>query len=205
MAKRQLPAAHTRPCPHASPSAALAPVATHVCAPVAQLVRPTRQRLSTGAQAWFATQPTQPPSPVHTWFEPQVVPGALFVTESTQDEAPVAHAMTPARQAFGFPLQLAPASQASQLPAAVQTCPTPHAVPAATRTAVSTHVSAPLAHEVVPTLQGEGFVGHDAPAEHATHSPAVSHTWLAPHDVPGGRTAGVSTQAEAPVAQLVVP
>jgi hypothetical protein len=163
------------------------PWSTQVCVPVLQEVMPVLQ----GApglvlHVWPATQGTHAPEPSHTLFVPQEVP-AGFGAPSTHVCAPVLHDVTPYRQAaFGLVVHDCPAVHDTQLPEPSHTLLVPQLVPAATFVVESTHTSAPVLHDVVPTLHGLGFELHVNPAVHATQLPEPLHTRLVPQLVPAG-------------------
>lgn len=196
----QLPfASHTCPAPQVVPAALFVP-STHCELPVVQLVMPLRQ-LEVGfvVHALLATQVTQLPPGLHTWFMPQLVPAARL-PESTQVCAPVVHAVMPVRQpGFGLVVHELPATQAMQLPAEVHTRSGPHAVPAVTFVE-SRHRVEPVLQSMMPDLHGApGFELHEAPATHAPQNPLASQLCAAPHDVPAAFGAP-STQTCVPVA-----
>ena len=80
----------------------------------------------------------------------------------------------------------------------------PHDVPADTLPGPSTHAEAPLAHEMMPLLHGDGLPLQPLPAVHDTQMPALLQTMLVPQLVPFGMFSD-STQTGAPVLQVVVP
>lgn len=181
----QLPfASHTWPEPQLVPAVLLVP-STHWEPPVAQLVMPLRQ-VAVGfvVQATLATQVTQLPPGLQTWFMPQPVPAARL-PESTQLCAPVVQAVTPVlHPGFGLVLHDVPATQAMQLPPALHTRSGPHAVPGVTLVESRQRVE-PVLQSMTPDLQGApGLELHDAPATHAPQKPLASQVCAAPHDVP---------------------
>jgi hypothetical protein len=91
---------HTMSVPQGVP-AGLLPLSTHVCAPVAQLVRPVRHTPGLVVQDCPAVHATQAPAPSHTMFVPQDVPAGLF-TSSTQVVVPVLQLVLPVLQGVGF-------------------------------------------------------------------------------------------------------
>lgn len=59
---------------------------------------------------------------------------------------------------------------------------------------------------MTPCLHGApGFVPHATPAVHATHEPALLHTWFVPQLAPGGRLPTPSRHAGAAPVQLCTP
>lgn len=143
--------------------------------------------------------------PLHTRFVPQEVPSASEVPLSTHCWVPVAHEVVPVWQAFAG-VQGRSGVQAPHSPAAVQTAPAPQDVAIGRNAPVSTHTGAPLAHDVLPTWQGNPAGVHAAPSMHALHAP-LRHTWPAPQvvAVPLGAFTPVSVQVWVPVAQEVAP
>lgn len=101
-------------------------------------------------------------------------------------------------------MHAAPGVHDWQVPVASQTAFVPHAVPGESDVPVSTHVSAPVAQEVVPVWHGLAGV-QERPAVHATHDPEPLQTWFVPQLVPAAIGVAVSTQVSAPVAHDVVP
>ncbi len=128
----------------------------------------------------------QKPLASQTWLEPHIVPAALGVP-SVQVCAPVAHDVTPLRQAgLGLVVQLPPDAHATHMPATLQTWSMPHEVPGAL-SASSTQTGAPVEHSMTPRRHAlPGLVVHGAPVEHVTHVPIALHTWLVPHEAPAG-------------------
>lgn len=126
----------------------------------------------------------QKPLASQTCPAPQVVPAA-FGVPSVHVCAPVAHEVTPLRQAeLGLVVQLPPEAQATHMPATLQTRSIPHEVPGAL-IASSMHTGAPVEHSTTPRRQAlPGLVVHAAPALHATQLPAALQTWLLPHEAP---------------------
>jgi hypothetical protein len=78
----------------------------------------------------------------------------------------------------------------------------PHSVPTG-RLPLVTQTDVPVAHEVVPTLQGSDGV-HVTPAVHGTQLPD-RQTWFVPQLVPSASAAPLSWQVEVPVMQVSVP
>lgn len=103
----QAPPAQTLPVPHAVPSAAKDPLATHTDAPVEHDVRPSRQGLS--AMTHDAPALHAPHTPARqTRPEPQEVPSATEAPESTQ-VAPGEHVVVPVWQGASAGVQASPA------------------------------------------------------------------------------------------------
>jgi hypothetical protein len=139
---------------------------------------------------------------LHTWFVPQLVPGAL-AAPSMQVCAPDAHEVTPAKHAPGLPVQAWPAAQATQAPLPSQTMSAPQADPAE-RLPKSRQTWAPVAQLVTPVLHAVGLVEQLAFAVHATQVPEPLQTMFVPQLVPPGLSTP-SVQVWAPVAHDVVP
>jgi hypothetical protein len=133
--------------------------------------------------AWPAVQATQVPAPLHTWFDPQLVPADLL-PESTQVWLPVLQEVVPVRQMPGLLVQAWPAVHATQPPEPLHTWLVPQLVPAGSFPVASMHTCAPELHDVVPSLHVVGLVVHDWPAVHDTQLPEPLHTWLVPQLVP---------------------
>lgn len=195
---------HTRPAPQLVPAVTF-PLSTQTELPELQSVRPaTHGAPGLVVHIWLATHMPQLPFESHTWAEPQAVP-AILLLPSTQVVAPVAHELSPLRQAgFGLVVQAMAAVQLTQLPLTLQTWLVPHVVPGG-RLPESMHVWTPVVHEVMPVLQeGLGLVVQAVPATHATHEPLALHTWSGPHAVPAV-TLVESTQRVLPVLQSMTP
>ena len=119
---------------------------------------------------------------------------------SVQTACPVAQETVPVWQGFEG-AHANPAVHATHTPAE-HTKLVPHAVPSGSN-AVSVQTGCPVEQETVPMWQG--FEGaHDAPAVHATHTPA-EHTKLVPHAVPFATAWPLSTHTGWPVEQEIVP
>lgn len=101
-------------------------------------------------------------------------------------------------------MQAEPCEQVPQNPFPSQTWFDPQDVPAPTLPVPSTHVEAPLAHEMMPVLHGDGLPLHPLPAVHDTHVPALLHTWLVPQLVPGALFVS-SRQVGTPVLHALMP
>jgi len=69
---------------------------------------------------------------------------------------------------------------------------------------LSMQVIAPVAHEVMPTLQMLGLFVHETPAVHDTQLPVLLQTMLPPHTVPAGFCV-LLLHTIVPVLQLVTP
>ena len=80
----------------------------------------------------------------------------------------------------------------------------PQGVPATTFPDPSTHVAAPVAHEVMPVLHGDGFPLQPVPAVQATQVPELLQTMLVPQLVPAGLSAS-SRQVGTPVLHALIP
>lgn len=91
--------------PQVLPVGSFAAVSTQVEAPVAHEVAPSLQTVGFVVQETPAVQETQLPAALHTRFVPHEVPAARLVAVSTQAWAPVAHEVTPVRQAVGLVAQ----------------------------------------------------------------------------------------------------
>jgi hypothetical protein len=186
--------------PHDVPFVALVPRSVHVC--VAQAKLPLWQALA-GVHAAPFVQPVQPPFS-QTPVPPSVVLHAVplgSLPEVTQVEAPVVHEVTPDWQA-AVGVHVLPAVHAAQVPLS-QTSFVPHDVPLATSVSVSTQVGAPEEQLMEPTWHAfEGV--HELPVVHAPQDP-LSQTSFVPHDVPLATLVSVSTHADVPDAQDVVP
>ena len=148
-----------------------------------------------------AAQATQAPLPSQTMPAPQPVPGDRL-PKSRQTSAPVAQLVMPVLQGVGFVVQLALAVQATQVPALLQTMFMPQPVPPGLLLS-SAQVWTPVEHDVVPFLQGPGFVEHDCPAAHATQVALPLQTMPTPQLVPGARSAPFPQVVMLP--QVVVP
>lgn len=97
-------------------------------------------------------------------------------------------------------MQAAPSWQATHLPF-WQTIPVPHDVPFAL-SALSVQTGAPVAQEIVATLQA--FVEAQAvPAAHAAHAPLL-HTIPAPQAMPFACAVPVSMHDATPAAEQIV-
>jgi hypothetical protein len=200
----QLPTpSQTWPDPQPVPAVFGVP-STQVCAPVAHEVTPLRHALGFVVHAAPAVHDTQAPLPLQTWFVPQLVPAA-FAAPFTQVCAPEAHDVTPSKHAgLGFEVHACPEVHATQDPVELHTWFVPQLVPVAF-CVPSTQTCAPLAHEVTPLKQPAfGFVLQLAPAVHATHAPAPSHTWFVPQLEPAERLPE-SMQVDVPEAHDVAP
>ena len=81
-------------------------------------------------------------------------------------------------------MQLCPSVQAPQNPLPSHTRLEPQDAPAVTLPVPSTHVEAPVEHEVMPVLHGDGLLVQPVPAVHATQVPEPLHTMLVPQPVP---------------------
>src|SRR4029077_715097 len=106
-----------------------------------------------------AVQDTQLPEPLQTMLVPQPVPAVLGLP-STHIMAPVVQEVVPLLQMPGLPMQEPPAVHETQVPPPSQTMFMPQLVPADLE-APSTQVMAPVAQEVVPSLQLFGLPVHD--------------------------------------------
>ena len=80
----------------------------------------------------------------------------------------------------------------------------PHDVPADTLPGPSTHAEAPLAHEMMPLLHGDGLPLQPLPAVHDTQVPALLQTMLVPQLVPGALFVS-SRQVGTPVLHALMP
>jgi hypothetical protein len=150
-----------------------------------------------------AAQATHDPEPLQTRLAPQAVPG-VFGAPSRQVCTPVPHEVTPWTHAvLGFVVHAWPAAHTVHCPLALHTWLVPQFVPAPL-TAPSTHVTAPVAHDVMPEKQAPGLPVQDCPALQATQPPLPSHTMPAPQAVPGDRLRK-SRQTCVPVEQLLTP
>jgi hypothetical protein len=186
--------------PFGSGAAALS---THTDVPVEQDVMPVLQGSGFVAQVWPAVQATHAPA-LQTWFDPQPVPSARTVPESTHTDVPLEHEVVPAKHGLGFPEQLTPAVQAPQTPP-LQTWFVPQIVPFASGVSrSSTQTCEPVVQEVMPPRQGFGFVVHEAPATQVLHTPALQ-TASAPQEVPSCFWVAVSRHCSVPVVQDVTP
>ena len=118
----------------------------------------------------------QKPLASHTWPAPHIVPAA-FGMPSVHVCAPVAHDVTPLRQAgLGLVVQLPPDAHATHMPATLQTWSMPHDVPGAL-SASSTQTGAPVEHSTTPRRHAlPGLVVHAAPAVQATQEPIALQT-----------------------------
>ena|SRR6478735_7101966 len=99
------------------------------------------------------------PEPLQTMFVPQLVPADLL-PPSMHICAPVVQDVVPFLQMFELVVHAAPAVHATHVPEPLHTRFMPQVVPAAVLPP-SMHVIAPVAHEVVPTLQLVGLPVHD--------------------------------------------
>ncbi len=113
------------------------------------------------------------------------------------------HAVTPAKQAFGFEVQASPAVQALQACAESQNWFGPQLAPAALG-APSTQTRLPLVQAMAPAKQAFGFAVHASPAVQAPQTWAESQTWLVPQLAPAALGAP-SAQERAPFAQAATP
>ena len=130
-----------------------------VIAPVVQDVVPFLHLFGLVVHALPTVQATQVPVPLQTRSVPQLVPGALLLP-SMHVWAPVAQDVVPFLQMFELVVHAAPAVHATHVPEPLHTRFMPQVVPAAVLPP-SMHVIAPVAHEVVPTLQLVGLLVHD--------------------------------------------
>jgi len=146
--------------PQVVPFAMGVAVSMQVCAPVAHEVVPATHLFGLVEQATPAVQEMQVPLPLHTWFVPQDVPGAIAVVVSTQVWAPVAHEVVPATHAFGLVEQARPAVQEMQVPLPLQTWFVPHDVPGAMGVVVFEQTWKPVSQVTDPATQLFGFVLH---------------------------------------------
>jgi hypothetical protein len=176
---------HTWFVPQVVPAAVL-PLSTHLGAPEAQSMTPVLH----GApgfmlQALPASHETHCPLPLHTMFEPQVVPALTSSPSMQPDDEDIPQDTTPSLQTPpGFVVQTVPAAQLVQAPA-LQTLSAPHASPSAAFTS-SRHCGAPVEHATAPFLHGfAGLVVHDAPVAHGMQVPAALQTWPIPQLEPG--------------------
>lgn len=144
----------TMPLPQADPADRL-PKSWQTGAPVWQLTMPVLQGVGFVEQFAFAVQVPQAPLPSQTMLVPQLVPPGLLLP-SAQVCAPVAHEVTPFRQAPGLVVQDWPAVQATQAPAPSQTMPTPQLVPAVVFAPSVQVVALPL-QTVLPCLHALGL------------------------------------------------
>ena len=198
----QLPLpSHTRLVPQLVPPMTLLPSA-QVIAPVAHEYTPFLQMLGLPVHDPPAVQATQAPEPLHTMFVPQLMPADLL-PPSTQVCAPVEHDVAPFLQTLGLVVHAAPAVHDTHVPEPLHTWFVPQVAPAAALPP-STQVMAPLAHEVVPTLQAVGLPVHDWPAVQETQPPPPLQTMLVPQLTPAD-LAPPSTQVMAPDEHDVVP
>jgi hypothetical protein len=194
-----VPALHTWLVPHVVPLVTF-PLAPQTAAPVEHEMVPTVQGFPVAHEV-PAAHATQVPVPLHTWFEPQLLPAGTLPLPM-QTALPVEQLMMPVVHGLPVPHET-PAVHALQLPA-LHTKFVPHVVPLGKSLGESMHVWAPLVHDVMPALHLFGLLAHEDPATHALHRPAL-HTWLTPHAVPFETLAAVSVQVELPVAHEVVP
>lgn len=193
----------TRFVPHDAPRPFGLP-STQTGAPLPQAMTPLKHGFGLVVHDAPALHVAQVPVPLHTWFVPQMVPGALFAVPSVHTGAPVAQEMTPCLQMLGLVVHVAPALQATHAPPPLQTCPTPQLVPALAFIPF-VHTAEPELQSVVPLTHGApGFVVHAAAATQAPQFPLASHTWLVPHVVPAGLLLP-SMHASVPLLQLVTP
>ncbi len=131
------------------------------------------------------------------------MPADLLVA-SVHVSPPVAHEVSPLRQADGLPVHPLPAVHAAQTPAPSQTRLLPQLVPGG-RALPSTQVCTPVEQVVIPVTQsGVGLVPQVRPAVQTAHWPLELQTRLVPQVVPGA-LAAPSTQLDAPVAHEVTP
>jgi hypothetical protein len=133
---------------------------------------------------------------------PQLDPAALAVP-SAHVCVPVAHEVTPLKQALGLPVQDEPAVQATHAPLPSHTMSLPQADPAA-RLPKSRQTGAPVWQLTMPVLQGVGLVVQFALAVQVMQVPDPLQTMLLPQAVPPALLAS-STQVWAPVAHEVMP
>ena len=94
--------------------------------------------------------------------------------------------------------------QVPQNPFPSQTWLEPHDVPAETLPIPSTQAGAPVAHETVPLLHGDGLPLQPLPAVQATHVPVPLQTMLVPHVVPAALLVS-SRQVSTPVVHALIP
>ena len=151
----QTPPLHTWFVPQTVPFVSWVEVCTQAWVPVEQEVCETRHAPA-GVQSAPATQGEQVPA-LQTRFVPQDVPFATGLAVSTQVDVPVAQDVVPATHGFGLSEQGTSAVQAAHVPP-LQTWPTPQVVPFGRLVAVFTQVCVPVEQDVVPALQGSGFV-----------------------------------------------
>jgi hypothetical protein len=194
---------HTRLVPQVVPTA-FGVLSTQLVVPVVHDVTPFVQaECGLVVQATPAVHAPQKPLPSHTRLVPQLVPPALLLP-STQVDAPVAHDVSPLRQAVGLPLHVRLAVQAVHTPRPSHTWLVPQLVPGDLATPL-TQVCVPVPHEVTPVKHsGAGLVEQARPSVHDRHCPAAVHTALAPQLVPATFSVP-SVQVLAPVAHEVVP
>jgi hypothetical protein len=197
---------HTWLAPQLVPGVFCAP-STQASAPVEHEVVPAKHAaLGLLPQVCPATHETQLPAAVQTWLLPHEVPAVFAVAESTHTCAPLAHEVTPVRQAVGLPLHAWPATHDTHPPLPLQTWLLPHETPGFLLPTSSTQTCAPLAHEVMPLRQMLGLVAQVRPALQATHMLPELQTWPAPQLAPTPLGAPrLSTHADMPEAQLVWP
>lgn len=129
----------------------------------------------------------------------------MAFVESPHTGDPVSQRTVPLTQLLVLPVHPLPATHAMQLPLPLQTCPAPHGVPPSTASGPSTQTAAPVEQAMTPRRHAFPFPEQPAPAEQPRQVPAPSHTKLAPHVVPAGRSAAPFTHACAPVAHDVTP
>jgi hypothetical protein len=199
----QAPALHTRFEPHAVPfDSGAAALSTQISVPVAQEVMPVRHGSGLPVQASPALQELHVPA-LHTMFEPQGVPSALFAP-SVHVDVPVAQEVTPSLQSVsGFVAQPRPAVQAEHRPP-LHTMSAPQVVPFGSGAAAwSTQSWVPVLQEVMPVRHVSGFVAQASPAVQEEQVPAL-HTRFVPQLVPLTLSAP-SMHVEAPVEQEVTP
>jgi hypothetical protein len=110
---------------------------------------------------------------------------------SVQTGVPVVQLSVPTWHGLPVGVHGAPIVHAPQTPLE-QTWFVPHIVPSAW-SLVSLHFDTPVVHEVVPKRQGL-LVGHDSPAMHVAHRPALQ-TLFVPHEVPSIKADPVSTHS----------
>jgi hypothetical protein len=194
-------ALHTWLVPQLVPGVFAAP-SMQVCAPVVHDVTPAAHALGLPVHDCPAVQATQAPLPSQTIPLPHDVP-AVRLLKSSQTGVPVVQLVMPVLHGLGLVVQFVLAAHATHVPEALQIMPAPQPDPAGLL-APSAQVCTPVAHDVVPALQGLGLVVHDCPAAHATQALPPSQTRPTPQLVPALRLAP-SVQVVMLPEQLVVP
>jgi hypothetical protein len=172
---------HDWAAPQCVPAALSAP-STHVFTPPVQEMTPNLQAPGFVLHVLPAAQAMQFPALLQTMSVPQLLP-AVLLPASTHVVAPVKQDVVPSLHGFGFPEQSLPAVHDPHMPVALQTMFVPQLVPAVLLPP-SRHVITPVEQDVVPFLQGFGFVAQPLPAVQAPHTPAPLQTMFVPQLVP---------------------